>query len=106
MRLSLLASASRLPASRAATVAGSPAEPRMARPRGASGPDTPSTVRHQGPRPPPLPLRRWSDDLEQAHQVVDGREHEEDGVEAVEHASVPGKEPAEVLHSEVALQHR
>src|SRR5918912_1559768 len=72
MRLSLLARASRLPASRAATVAG-----RTARPKGASDPIE-ERVGHPPARPPsPTPREgRGSDHVEEADQVVHGREGE------------------------------
>src|SRR5688572_13863631 len=48
---------------------------------------------------------RPSEDLEYAAEVVDGREAEEEGVEAVEQAAVARQDGAHVLHPEVALQH-
>src|SRR3954466_13173752 len=47
-----------------------------------------------------------SGDAEGHDQVVDRGEAEEDRVEAVEHAAVTGQDRAEVLETEVALEHR
>ena len=50
--------------------------------------------------------RRSSADRQRAGEVVDGRQAEQDGVEAVEDPAVAGQERAEVLDAEVALEHR
>ena len=43
--------------------------------------------------------------FEHERQVVDGRQHEQEAVEAVEHAAVALDDRAEVLDVEVALEH-
>src|SRR3954453_16630997 len=53
-----------------------------------------------------LRIAAGSDDVEQLDEVVDRRQGEEHGVEAVEDATVAGQEPPEVLHAEIPLQER
>src|SRR5581483_11194017 len=47
-----------------------------------------------------------SGELQQPQQVIRGRCHEQEAVDAVEYPAVAGKHAAHVLHAEVALHHR